>query len=245
MLLYKAWLETRVRFLAAAAILGVLGISTALRARPTIAGWESFHGGERMPYALYVWLSLSHGYLMFYWIICAVLLGLGGLVREGALGTAGFTLSLPVSRSSLVVTRALVGGAEAFVLALIPGVIVAGLSPLVGYHYPLSQALGFGILMACGGMGIYALAFLLSHVFRGEYTAPGIALGLTAAVYVLVKVPELSRFDLFKLMTGSEYMIEGEYVLGPGFPVLPLLGSLALAGLLVVWSDWIARRHQF
>ena len=245
MLLRKAWLETRVRFLASAAILAMLGVSTALRARPTIVGWESFHGGERMPYALYVWLSLSHGYLMFYWIICAVLLGLGGLVREEALGTAGFTLSLPVSRPALVVSRALVGAAEAFVLALIPGILVSVLSPLAGYHYPLAQAIGFGVLMACGGMGFYALAFLLSHVFRGEYTAPGIALGLTAAVYVLVKVPELAMLDVFKLMTGAAYMVEGQYVLENTFPVLPLLASLGVASLLVLWSDRIARRHEF
>jgi ABC-type transport system involved in multi-copper enzyme maturation permease subunit len=245
MLLHKAWLETRVRFLASAAILAMLGVSTALRARPTIEGWESFHGGERMPYALYVWLSLSHGYLMFYWIICAVLLGLGGLVREEALGTAGFTLSLPVSRSALVASRAVVGAVEALALALIPGVLVGVLSPIAGYHYPLTQAIGFGVLIACGGMSFYAMAFLLSHFFRGEYTAPGIALGLTAAVYVVVKVPELARLDVFKLMTGSAYMIEGQYVLGPRFPVVPLLGSLAVAGLLVVWSDRVARRHEF
>ena len=245
MLLHKAWLETRTRFLASATILSMLGVSTALRARPTIEGWEPFHGGERMPYALYVWLSLAHGYLMFYWIICAVLLGLGGLVREEVLGTAGFTLSLPVSRSAFVVSRAIVGAAESFVLAFIPGVLVALLSPLAGYHYPFVQALGFGALMACGGMGFYALAFLLSHFFRGEYTAPGIALGLTAAAYVLVKVPELAALDVFKLMTGAAYMVEGRYVLGNAFPVLPLVASLGVASLLVAWADRAARRREF
>lgn len=245
MLLHKAWLETRVRFLASAAILTMLGISTVLRARPTIESWEIFHDGERMPYALYVWLSLSHGYLMFYWIICAVLLGLGGLVREQALGTSGFTLSLPVSRSALVWSRALAGAAEAFLLALIPGVLVAVLSPIAGYHYPFWQAIAFGTLMACGGMTFYALAFLLSHLFRGEYTVPGVALGLTAATYVLVKIPELGALDVFKLMTGSEYMPEGRYLLGGGFPTLPLLGCLLMAALSVAYSDRIARKRQF
>jgi ABC-type transport system involved in multi-copper enzyme maturation permease subunit len=245
MLVHKAWLETRVRFLASATILALLGLSTVLRARPTIAGWESFHSGEQMPYALYVWLSLSRGYLMFYWIICAVLLGLGGLVREQSLGTAGFTLSLPVSRSAYVTSRALVGAAEAFVLALIPGVIVALLSPVAGYRYALSQALGFGVLMACGGMGFYALAFLLSHIVRGEYATPGIALGLTAGIYVLVKLPELAVFDVFKLMTGAEYMVEGQYVLGDTFPVLALLCSLGVAALFVVGSERMARRREF
>jgi ABC-type transport system involved in multi-copper enzyme maturation permease subunit len=241
----KAWLETRTRFLASAVILALLGVSAVLRAAPTIAAWESFHRGEVMPYALYVWLSLSHGYLMFFWIICAVILGLGGLVREHANGTAGFTLALPVTRTALVGSRALVGAVQALVLALIPGVIVALLSPAVGQRYPLAQAVLFGLLMGGGGLVFYALAFLLSHLLRGEYAAPGVALALTAAVYVLVKVPELHALDVFTLMTGSEYMTEGLYLLGPVFPWGPLLGALGLALLVIAASGLIARRREF
>lgn len=96
-----------------------------------------------------------------------------------------------------------------------------------------------------GGMTFYALAFLLSHLFRGEYTVPGVALGLTAATYVLVKIPELGALDVFKLMTGSEYMPEGRYLLGGAFPTLPLVGCLLLAALSVAYSDRIARKRQF
>ena len=244
-LLYKSWLETRVRFLASLLILALLGISTVLRAAPTIAAWEHFHAGETMPYALYVWLSLSHGYLMFFWVICAVLLGLGGLVREREIGTAGFTLGLPVSRTSLVISRAAVGAAEAFLLANVPGLLVASLSPLVGREYALSQAIGFGILMGAGGMTFYALGFLLSHLLRGEYAAPGLGLASTAALYVLAKVPGFEGVDVFKLMTGSEYMIEGTYLLGPVFPVGRLALSAAVAALLVMASVEIARRREF
>ena len=244
-LIEKAWLETRTRFLASALILTLLGMSTVFRATPTINAWESFHPTEVMPYALYVWLSLSHGYLMFFWLICAVILGLGGLVREHAAGTAGFTLSLPVSRAALVGSRALVGAGEALVLALIPGTLVALLSPLIGRQYALSQALLFGALMGCGGMVFYGVAFLLSHLLRGEYAAPGVALSVTAAVYVLVKLPELSAFDVFALMTGSEYMIEGTYLLGSTFPVLRLAECLALSAMLVVASAVVARRREF
>jgi len=244
-LLHKAWLETRARFTASAIVLALLGASTVFRAIPTIEGWEALHAGETMPYPLYVWLSLSHGYLMFFWLICAVILGLGGLVREQALGTAGFTLSLPVSRSALVGSRALVGAAEALVLALIPGLLVALLSPLIGREYALSQALGFGVLMGCGGMGFYALGFLLSHLLRGEYAAPGVGLAVTAAVYVVAKVPELSPWDPFTLMTGSEYMVEGRYLLGATFPTLSLLGCLAISAMLATVSHAIVRRHEF
>jgi hypothetical protein len=244
-LFQKAWRETRARIGASALILALLGISTVARAGPTISAWESFHSGETMPYPLYVWLSLSHGYLMFFWLISAILLGLGGLVREHAHGTAGFTLALPVSRTELVATRALTGAAEAAMLAILPEVIVTLLSPLIGHTYPLSQALGFGVLMGIGGMVFYALGFLLSHLIRGEYAPPGVGLALTAAVYVLVKMPEFARFDVFKLMTGSQYMPEGTYQLGGSFPVSRLLYCLLGTTLLVVVADAIVRRRDF
>ena len=244
-LLWKGWLETRTRFLASAAILALLGVTTVLRARPTIASWESFHAGETMPYALYVWLSLSHGYLMFFWVICAVILGLGGLLREQSAGTAGYTLALPVSRSSLVASRGAVGAAEAFVLALVPELLVALLSPLVGREYAVSQALGFGVLMGAGGMVFYGLGFLLSHLLRGEYAAPGLGLALTAALYVLVKVPGFQGVDVFRLMTGSEYMSEGTHLLGPVFPVGRLALSFAASLLLVAVSVRVVRRREF
>lgn len=244
-LLKKAWYETRARFLAAAILLALLGVSTVFRAEPTIRAWESFHRGESMPYTLYVWLSLSKGYLMFFWVICAVILGLGGLVREHSTGTVGFTLSLPVSRRALVVTRALVGAAEAFALALIPGILVALLSPAIGYSYPLSQALLFGILMAGGGMIFYSLGFFLSHLFRGEFAAPGVGLAIVAGVYVITRLPQLDDLDVFDLMTGSHYMIHATYLLGDTFPILPLICSLTAAGGLVALSSAIASRRDF
>src|SRR5215212_7072507 len=119
-LLWKAWLETRGRFLSAVVVLTILGTSTVLRAPATIAGWESVHTTERMSYAMYVWLSLSHGFLQFLWIVAVVILGLGGLLRERSAGSSAFTLSLPVPRSAHVVARAYVGAAEATVLGFIP-----------------------------------------------------------------------------------------------------------------------------
>src|SRR3954464_9280030 len=146
MLLRKSWLESRGRFAASAVVLSILGVSTVLRAPATIAGWERIHRGEQMSYPLYVWLSLPHGFLQFLWIIAAVILGLGGLLREDAAGSSGFTLSLPVSRRSHVLTRAAVGAIEAIALGFIPMLIVAILSPLIHCSYPPSQALMFGAM---------------------------------------------------------------------------------------------------
>jgi hypothetical protein len=244
-LLLKAWLETRGRFLAAAAVLSLLGVSTVVRAEGTIAGWEHFHGGEEMPYALYVWLSLSHGYLQFIWIICAIILGLGGLLREHSLGTAGFTLALPVSRRAIVLTRAAVGAAEAVLLALIPELIVALLSPLAGRTYPVAEALLFASLIAGGGLVFYALGFLLSHLLAGEYAAPSAGLAIAAAWYLLTKLPELDPLNVYKLMTGAEYMVGKTYLLGGDYPVLSVTLWLGAGAALIGTSASVASRRAF
>jgi hypothetical protein len=244
-LLRKAWLETRGRFFAAAAIVSLLGLSTVLRAAPTIAGWEHFHAGEKMPYALYVWLSLSHGYLQFIWIICAMIIGLGGLIREQSLGTAGFTLGLPVSRGAIIATRAAVGAVLCAVLALLPEVLVALLSPLAGYHYPLEQAFLFAGLISGAGLIFYGLGFLLSHLFAGDYAAPSVGLGLAAAFYVVTKLPNMEPLNVYSVMTGAKYMIGKTYLLGSGFPVQAVSAWAAGGTLFILAAYLIVRKRDF
>ena len=229
MLVRKAWLESRGRFIAAAIVLAILGVSTVLRAPATIAGWESVHRGEQMSYPLYIWLSLSHGFLQFLWIVAVVILGLGGLVREEALGSSGFSLALPVSRGAHVLARAGVGAAEAIVLGFIPGLIVVSLSPMIGRSYPLSQALMFAAMLVLAGLVFYALGFLLSHLLRGEYGAPAVAMAAIAAFYVLTKLPRLEILNVFDAMDGKQVLVGHTFYLGAELPVTVTFASLAIA----------------
>src|SRR6266540_3694656 len=91
MLWYKAWLETRSRFLIS--LLGTVALCT----------FSVYHGDkEALPYTqapyYYFVLRSAHYLLCMMWILAVTLLTMGGLVREKAAGTASFTLSLPVSR---------------------------------------------------------------------------------------------------------------------------------------------------
>lgn len=244
-LVWKAWFETKDRFIGSLLVLSLLGLFTVTRASATIAGWEHFHGGEHMPYALYVWLSLSHGYLQFLWIICAVILGLGGLLREQSLGTTGATLALPIGRARILIVRAFVGSIEVMILALIPEIIVALLSPVTGHSYPFVQALLFASLIAGGGLVFYALAFLASHLFSSEYAAPSVALALTAAYYVLSKLPHMGQISVFELMTGARYMNSSTYLLGPDYPAVPVALSLCASAGLVAAAYMLVRRRDF
>lgn len=229
MLVRKSWLESRGRFVSAAVVLAILGVSTVLRAPATISGWESVHRGEQMSYPLYIWLSLSHGFLQFLWVIAAVILGLGGLIREEALGSSGFSLALPVSRRAHILTRAGVGAAEAAALGFIPGLIVVALSPVIGRSYPLSQALLFAGLLVLAGLVFYALGFLLSHILRGEYAAPAVGMAVIAVFYVLTKLPRLEFLNVFDAMDGKKVLVGHTFYLGTEFPIGVILASLAAA----------------
>lgn len=243
-LVWKGWLETRARFLAAALILAILGVSTVLRANPTIAGWESVHVNETMSYPLYIWLSLSHGFLQFLWIIAAVLLGLGGLLRERSAGTSAFSLSLPVRRSTHILARAGVGAIEAIALGFIPGLIVAVLSPLAGFSYPLSQSFIFGALLVTAGIVFYALGFLLSHLLGGEYAAPGVALALIAGFYIFTKIPQFGSLNVFDAMDGKLNLVGRTFFMGSSYPLAKIVSSLAVAMALVSASIWRMKRSD-
>jgi ABC-type transport system involved in multi-copper enzyme maturation permease subunit len=243
MLLRKAWLESRGRFMAAVVVMAILGVSTVLRAPATIAGWEAHHRGETMSYALYIWLSLSHGFLQFLWVVAAVILGLGGLKREQANGSSGFTLALPVSRRAHVLARAGTGAAQAAALAFIPGVIVVALSPLVGRAYPLDQALLFATVLVLGGLVFYCLGFLLSELLPGEYAAPGVGMAIVAAVYVLTKLPGLGFLNVFDAMDGKKVLIGQTFYLGRTLPVATLAASLFVGlGLIAVTMKAVRSR---
>ena len=245
MLMRKAWLESRGRFITAAVVLAILGVSTVLRAPATIAGWEAHHRGETMSYALYIWLSLSHGFLQFLWVVAAVILGLGGLRREQANGSSGVSLALPVSRRAHVVSRALTGAGEAAALAFIPGLIVVALSPLAGFHYPLDQALLFAALLVLGGLVFYALGFLLSELIPGEYAAPGIALAVIAAFYVLTKLPRFDFLNVFDAMDGKRVLVGQTFYLGGTYPLPTIAWSLLAALALLTCTVIAVKRRDF
>jgi len=132
MLWRKAWHESRGRFLFAIAATGASCVYGRYAAR-----W----GVPRTTF-----------------IVCCFLLGIGGLLREQGIGTAPFTLALPVSRLRLVATRAVVGWLELAALAVMPALFMV--SPLASYA-----------LWVAGGSALFAVAFLASCIFPGEYTA--------------------------------------------------------------------------
>jgi ABC-2 type transport system permease protein len=83
--------------------------------------------------------------------------------------------------------------------------MVPALSPLVGRSYPLSESLHFVLLWLGGGLMLFALAFLCSVPFAGEYTALIVAFLGLFAVPLLAQVRVLQPFRLNFLMTMEDF----------------------------------------
>jgi ABC-2 type transport system permease protein len=101
MLWYKARLETRSRFLIS--LCGMCALSSyyvdkeAQGVKVVHADWH------------YRALHFGNGLIAAMWVAAVMFLMMGGLLREGAVGTASVTLVLPVSRMNLMRVRILVG----------------------------------------------------------------------------------------------------------------------------------------
>jgi len=193
MLFYKAWYESRIRFLICAAAVAFLCVTLIVRARTQFPVPQN----PNIPYSGFVWAIAFAGPVVggnaigFTYI--ALLLGLGGLQRERGARTAVFTLGLPLTRSRLVGSRAVVGLVELVVIAAIPVVLIPMLSPwIAGQRYPIEQAAVHASLYLAWGAVWYAVGLCWSIVLTGEF-APVIACVLTPIGYMIALV-NMARF---------------------------------------------------
>jgi ABC-type transport system involved in multi-copper enzyme maturation permease subunit len=195
MLWHKMWRESRVRFLIS--VLALIGICSAivLFERAFRAQLDA-QGAPLNAYAGYIYQRIYGGFARGMFLILSLVLGLGGLQRERAHGSAGFTLALPVSRLRLMTVRGAVGLIEVLVLSLLPVVLVPGLSRLVEESYPLSQSLQFWVLWMGVGPAVFAFAFLSSAIFASEYTALAVSLVAFFIYPTAARLPWLRSYPL-------------------------------------------------
>jgi ABC-type transport system involved in multi-copper enzyme maturation permease subunit len=232
MLLYKAWLESRTRFLLSVLTLACLSTSFVLfnsDARAALAD-------HNVTYADYIWKAIFKGHLRDIFVILTLMLGMGGLERERAYGTAAFTLALPIPRWRSVAARGFGGAIQTTALSFLPAVLVPALSPVVHESYSWTHALHFGVLWTTGGVLIFALGFLASVLFAGEYSAPIAAIAFLFAYSIAADLPGVERYivDIHDAMNGT----------GPhGFKTLASLsatavGMIALAAGITTGKDY-------
>lgn len=253
MLWYKAWLETRWRFVVGMALLMCFGALVVLthplleQMKVEIPNLPGNLGEQlREAFALmasyegYVWSQWFGKNLLQFWTLFAVLLGAGGLATEASRGTALWTLSLPVTRRRLLGVRAGVGAAELLALAIVPTLLVWALSPLVGQRYSLADALAYALMTFAAGMFFYGLALLLSTLF-GDQLKPilvGMAVSIAMGAVTLFS-RRLAGYSVYNVMSGQKYFAEGVP------PWAGLTACLALAALMFYASLRVLERRDF
>lgn len=232
MLFYKAWLESRTRFLLgllAMARLSVLFVFFNHDVRTVVTDHD-------VSYGEYIWRGIFKGQLRDIYVILTLLLGLGGLDRERSYGTTGHTLALPVSRWRLIAARGTAGIVETAVLAFLPASLVPALSPFISESYPWRLALQFGALWTVGGILIFAMGFLASVLFAGEYSAAIAAIVLLFGYSITTDLPGMERYlvDIHDVMNGS----------GPHGAAI--LAAISITALATIWlAGFITSRKDY
>lgn len=236
MLWYKAWLETRSRFLTCLAVLTVFCAVFVHYAQGFLRPeWKA---------DFYRLLFIAQEYVVAVWILSVVLLGMGGLVREKAAGTSSLTLSLPVSRARLLGVRIAVGVLEAITLGVVPWVTIFLVCSAGGMPVLLRQVGFYVLLLVGGGLVYFAMAVLISSLVEGEYTAPAVTFGLVFLATTLLDA-WLRRLNPWRLVTGDFYIDRNTYLLSGHFPWLDTLASLSVAALMLLVSVKVIQRQEF
>jgi ABC-2 type transport system permease protein len=250
MLWYKAWLESRTRFLITAGTLAVFCLFVVLF-QNQIQAQGSLPSGLRADlYSQHIYNLIYSGAAKGIFSILVIFLGLGGLLRERAHGTATFTLALPASRLRLLAAQIGVGLSEMAALALVPALLIPGISPFVHESYPISEALEFSVLWFGCGIIIFATAFLLSILLGGEYTAP-------VACYVLLVLHTAIamwrplrpyRLNMMWTMGGVGMMqrdLQNTLVFTGPLPWARLLTIALISIVLLATAAYVAERQDF
>jgi hypothetical protein len=174
-----------------------------------------------------------------------LILSLGGLAREKAIGVALFSLGLPVKRLHWFLVRAAIAWAESIALGLSSALLIPVLSRFVGESYPLIQALGFGALMSVGGFVLVAFGLLLSELFEGEFTSPVVGLCAMATIFLLYKSHTLRGWNVFDVMSATKNVDSTTQLLKDGAPWAGLAICLAVSSALLFFTGVIIRTRDF
>jgi hypothetical protein len=247
MLWYKSWRESRMRFFLSLGVWAILCMSTIYRAK------TGFPPPERpdLPYSAWVWGSIYGNLNPTIFVILAMIFGLGGLQRERPVGTAPFTLSLPVSRTRLITVRALAGLIQIMILALIPALLIPTLSPLIAHQsYAFTQAVQFGLLFFAWGMVAYSVGFLYSSLFGGEFTGTAVCVISPVVYRVFVAssatLQDHPAFNYVTFMSGMPFIQSPVKVLiDKPLPAATLLILGSVAAMFLMCAARITEKLDF
>jgi ABC-2 type transport system permease protein len=236
----KVWRESRSRFLFILATLLVVTSASVFynaKAESVVIESKDFHEAG---------VRTIRGALFLFWGFSAMFLGLGGLLRERAVGSVDYTLSLPVSRTRWFLYRSLNGAFQSMAAALIPALSVPVIAALSGGDYPVGDAFLLGLRLGLGGMLFYSIGLLASTLFAGEFTSAGIGIAAVFAVNNSTRVIEsLKRLNLQDAITPMDMIDLSTYLIRGQMPWYGIAVSFALSLLLSAWAWKVTIARDF
>jgi ABC-type transport system involved in multi-copper enzyme maturation permease subunit len=245
-LYYKAWLESRVRFLAAGAVVSLYCFTFVQRARidfpPALE--------PMLPYTAHVWRGIYNGLVAVVFVVMAGLLGLGGLERERETRSCAFTLTLPVSRFRLLWPRVVVAMVEMALLTAIPLVVVPWASASIGREYPVIHAIRFAVLFAITGTVWVSAGVLASIALSGAYVSLAASLlapAICAAVFSGTALSAHPLLSPLNVMNGSRLpFLNRVTALADGpLPWAALFSCAFISAVLLGVASALAYRRDF
>lgn len=244
-LLWKGWQESRARFFCALALLVALVIYAVLTGPGFLARYNVRFPDKPLAYSVYIWSGLFHYALQGLWILAVLILTLGGLAREKAMGTALFSLALPVKRLHFFLIRTAIASMEAMALGLFASLLLPVLSRFVGESYPFPQALAFGALMSVGGLVLLSLGLLLAELFESEFTAPVVGLCGLTAVFLGYKSHTLRGWNVFDVMSAAASIDPKTQLLAGTFHWPGLTICLFFSAILLLTTAAVVKARDF
>lgn len=238
MLWYKAWMETRSRFL-------ISLLATTAFCWFSVYDRDTGLGPRILVSYYYSVLHSGHIILSLMWFLTVTLLLMGGLLREKSAGAASFTLSLPVSRARLMSVRIGMGLIQALLLAAIPWGVMFLTATITGKANSNGQ-LWFHLFVLLGGGSIFfGLALLISSLVEGEYTAPVVTFGIAVGAYVALAEGSLKPYNPWRFIAGSEYLDNHTQMLVGPLPWMHGTVNILLASLFVAISVKAIQKREF
>ncbi len=107
-----------------------------------------------------------------------------------------------MSRLRLMSVRFGMGLVQAITLAVVPWIGMLAYGRLAGYHYSVWQVCLHVFLLLGGGVIFLSIAFLISSVVEGQYTAPVVSIGVSAVLVYALRGEKLARYNPGRFMEG-------------------------------------------
>jgi hypothetical protein len=233
MLWFKAWLETRWRFVF------LVGLVLLIWLTPL---WITATGVHTTVPAARFWMAIQLGSVLLY-IFTPIFLAGSGInsqttytATSGFHGSMYFTLSLPVSRRRLLFARAGLGAVLTCILVVIMAGYILHLRP---ESTSALQALIYLTRTIVCTMAIYAFSVLLSCVLDEIWQVTGAFIFWTAVFLLQAKFDWVAQISPLRGMSLNCYPITAP------MPWEAVLGSLALAVLLLWASVLVVQRKEY